>query len=179
DPTIVSFDELLQQDGVTEPLCQSYRFVELVRGSAVDGDALALFSAGRLDDDASMLAQKSMVLFAAACLALRRHGQPGPFEDATGDGFVVAQAHRDGAGQFGERLAADDRLATERQSDGPCFGIQHLDGYATAPGLFYNHPRIKVQPFLDGGHRIEGLIDGVPGLYGEYRNASETEFLVK
>src|SRR5690606_6965899 len=112
DPKIVSFVELLQQDGVTEPLCQSYRFVELVRGSAVDGDALALFSAGRLDDDASMLAQKSMVLFAAACLALRRHGQPGPFEDATGDGFVVAQAHRDGAGQFGERLAADDRLAT-------------------------------------------------------------------
>ncbi len=123
---------------------------------------LALFSAGRLDHNRTVLVQKRGDLISGSCQDLVGHVYtPGPFDDPARGGLVVADGHGDGTGEFAQGFPAGDRAATIGLAKEAAFRVDDLRLDTAPPCLVHDNGGVRVELVFNGRAGEQGLVDGV------------------
>ena len=179
-PQIVAGRALLDQHLGVLFAGPGQRRVQLVGAVDADGDALALFAAGRLDDDVADLVEERVVVLVEGGQPALGHLDSGLGDEAPGQPLVVASAIAT-AEVYSDN---DSRVMTLRppcdSRISPALGVEHLDPDPAAHGLVGDDPRVRVE-VVDGLRRMgeQRFVDGVLALDRHHRHAFEAQLLVQ
>ena len=138
-----------------------------------------MFAIQRLDHHPQVFFEKREVVIGIACALLRGHVQTCGAQHFVCQALVLTQAHADGAGQIGQRLATANAPSTMAEGKQPGVGVINVHINAAFVGFLNQNLRIRVKPCLRAGAKKQRLVDTVFTFDGKCRQGTKTQFSVE
>jgi len=145
DPQGHAWDHLLEQRRNAPELRSLDGLEHDLRRRDVDTDGATLLAARRLHHDALVALEEGLALRLGTRLELLRHAEPCVLQHPIGHPLVIAAAHRDGARELAQRLAAHDVTPAEAEGEIAELRVEDVHTDAAALSLARDDPRVRVE----------------------------------